>query len=54
MFAVEIYAAVQKFVFLEGNSRREASRVFGLSRDTIAKNVPICGAAWLCSKQASN
>src|SRR5271169_3074075 len=32
MFAVEIYAAVRKFVFLEGNSRREAARVFGLTR----------------------
>ncbi len=37
MFTVEIYAAVRKFVFIEGNSRREAARVFGLSRDTIAK-----------------
>ena len=37
MFAVEVYAAVRRFVFIEGNSRREAARVFGLSRDTIAK-----------------
>jgi len=37
MFAVEIYAAVRKFIFVEGNSRREAARAFGLSRDTIAK-----------------
>jgi hypothetical protein len=37
MFAVETYAAVRKFVFTEGNSRREAARVFGLSRDTVAK-----------------
>ena len=37
MFAVETYAAVRQFVFIEGNSRREAARVFGLSRDTIAK-----------------
>lgn len=37
MFVVEIYAAVRRFVFNEGNSRREAARVFGLSRDTIAK-----------------
>ena len=37
MFAVEIYAAVRRFVFIEGRSRREAARVFGLSRDTIAK-----------------
>ena len=37
MFAVEIYAAVRRFVFVEGKSRREAARVFGLCRDTIAK-----------------
>ena len=30
MFAVEVYAAVRRFVFLEGHSRREAARVFGL------------------------
>ncbi len=40
MFAVEVYAAVRQFVFIEGNSRREAARVFGLSRETIAKMVP--------------
>ena len=34
---MEIYAAVRRFVFIEGKSRREAARVFGLSRDTIAK-----------------
>jgi transposase len=37
MFVVETYAAVRRFVFLEGHSWREAARVFGLSRDTIAK-----------------
>ena len=37
MFAVEVYAAVRQFVFNEGNSRREAARVFGLSRETVAK-----------------
>ena len=37
MFAVEVYAAVRRFVFVEGRSRREAARVFGLSRDTIGK-----------------
>src|SRR3979411_2221179 len=37
MFAVEIYAAVRRFVFVEGKSRREAARVFGVSRETIAK-----------------
>jgi hypothetical protein len=37
MFAVEIYAAVRDFVLVKGNSRREAARVFGVSRDTISK-----------------
>ena len=27
MFAVEVYAAVRRFVFIEGNSRREAARM---------------------------
>jgi transposase len=37
MFAVESYAAVRRFVFVEGYSRREAARVFGLSRETVGK-----------------
>ena len=37
MYAVETYVAVRQFVFVEGKSRREAARVFGLSRDTIDK-----------------
>ncbi len=37
MYAVEVYAAVRQFVFVEGRSRREAASVFGLSRDTISK-----------------
>ena len=37
MFVVDVYAAVRQFVFLEGKSRREAGRVFGLIRETIAK-----------------
>src|SRR5271156_4133524 len=37
MFAVEVYAAVRRFVFVDGNSRREAARVFGLSRETVLK-----------------
>jgi len=37
MFAVEVYAAVRRVVFVEGNSRREAARVFGLSRETVLK-----------------
>jgi len=30
MLAAETYAAVRRLVFIEGNSRREATRVFGL------------------------
>lgn len=37
MFALESYAAVRRFVFVEGHSQREAARVFGLSRETVAK-----------------
>ncbi|WAP70923.1 IS21 family transposase [Jiella pelagia] len=37
MFAVEVYASVRRFVHLEGNSQREAAKVFGLSRDTVSK-----------------
>ena len=37
MFALESYAAVRRFVFVEGHSRREAARVFGLNRETVAK-----------------
>ena len=37
MFAVEVCAAVRDFVFNESKSRREAARLFGLSRETIAK-----------------
>lgn len=37
MFAVETYAAVRRFVLREGHSRREAARVFGISRTTVDK-----------------
>jgi hypothetical protein len=37
MFAVEVYAAVRRFVFVDGMSRREAARVFCLSRETALK-----------------
>ena len=37
IFAVEVYADVRHFVFVEGNSRREAAQVFGLSRETVSK-----------------
>ena len=34
---MEVYAAVRDFVFNQEKSRREAARVFGLSRETVAK-----------------
>jgi hypothetical protein len=34
---VEVHGAVRRYVLVEGRSRREAARVFGLSRDTIDK-----------------
>lgn len=34
---MEVYAAVRHFVLVEGNSRREVARVFGLSRETVLK-----------------
>ena len=37
MFAVEMYARVRRSVMVEGMSVREASRVFGLHRDTVRK-----------------
>jgi hypothetical protein len=35
MFVVEVYAAVRQFVFNEGKSRREAARIFELSRERV-------------------
>ena len=37
MFQVEVYLRVRKAVMVEGMSIREASRVFGLHRDTVRK-----------------
>jgi transposase len=37
MFVVESYAAVRRFVFVEGHGRRDAAREFGLSRETVSK-----------------
>ena len=34
---MEDYAAIRKFVFVEGKSRREAARIFGLHRETVSK-----------------
>lgn len=40
----EVYAAVRQFVFVEGRSRWEVARVFGLSRETVAKICRFCSA----------
>ena len=37
MFTVEVYASVRQFVFVEGHSKRDAARVFGLARETVDK-----------------
>ena len=37
MYQVEVYLRVRKAVMVEGMSIREASRVFGLHRDTVRK-----------------
>ena len=39
MFQVEVYVRVRRAVMVEGMSIREASRVFGLHRDTVRKMV---------------
>jgi hypothetical protein len=58
MFVVETYATVRRFVFVQEKSRREAARVFGLSRETIAKmcrysaRLTMCGPRGLKSQSA--
>jgi transposase len=37
MHTVELYAAVRRAVFVQGISRREAARRFGLARMTVHK-----------------
>ena len=37
MYQVELYAQVRRSVFVEGISEREASRRFGLARETVRK-----------------
>ena len=39
MFRVDVYLRVRRAVMVEGMSIREASRVFGLHRDTVRKMV---------------
>ena len=40
MYNVELYARVRRACMVEGMSVREASRVFGLHRDTVRKIWP--------------
>ena len=37
MYSVDVYLRVRRAVMVEGMSIREASRVFGLHRDTVRK-----------------
>ena len=37
MYRVDVYLRVRRAVMVEGMSVREASRVFGLHRDTVRK-----------------
>ena len=37
MKGVELYGRVRRAVFVEGMSRREAARVFGIDRRTVEK-----------------
>ena len=45
MYHVELYARVRRACMVEGMSLREASRVFGLRRDTVRKMLAYSAAA---------
>ena len=49
---MEVYAAVRRFVFIEGNSRRNAARVFGLSCAAGKKRSTIYSMS--CSKRVDS
>jgi hypothetical protein len=53
MFAVEVYAAVRHFVFIEGHSRREVVWVFELSRETVLMPVRAAAGRILCVPAAA-
>ena len=50
MYAVEVYAAVRRFVFVECNSQREAARVFGDQPDNCREDVFLLGTTGLSRK----
>src|SRR5690606_27723861 len=52
MFAVEVYAAVRHFVFIEGNSRRECGARFRTEPRDGVEDVLVLAAARLYSNQA--
>ena len=45
MFTVELYAGIRRAVMVDGLSRREAAKRFGVHRNTI--DAPIFGSAGL-------
>ena len=45
MYRVELYARVHRACMVEGMSTREAARVFGLHRDTVAQDAEVLGAS---------
>ena len=47
MYRVDVYLRVRRAVMVEGMSIREASRVFGLHRDTVGKMLALLCAARL-------
>ena len=47
MYPVEMYVQLRRAGMVEGMSVREASRVFGLHRDTVRKMLAYSGAAGL-------
>ena len=46
MFTVEMYVQVRRACMVEGMSVREASRVFGLYRDTVRKMLAYSVPRW--------
>ena len=43
MYSVELYMRVRRACMVDGMSVREASRVFGLHRDTVRKMIKYAG-----------
>ena len=52
MYHVEIYVRVRRACMVEGMSVREASRVFGLHRDTVRKMVAYSARAFSFSQNS--